>query len=98
MTVLALTALLAAGCAPGAAQVRHRVPGTGAATAGVPSATPVASHGATSAVGSHPAPARPRQLITVTAASYHATYATLAAYRRTSHGWQRVFGPWVVRR
>ena len=97
VTVLVLTALLAAGCGEAATQVRHGVPGTGAVTAGAPPATPVASHGATSAVGSHPAPARPRQLITVTAASYGATYATLAAYRRTGHGWQRVFGPWVAR-
>jgi len=97
VTVLVLTALLAAGCGEAATQVRHGVPGTGAVTAGAPPATPVASHGATSAVGSHPAPAGPRQLITVTAASYGATYATLAAYRRTGHGWQRVFGPWVAR-
>jgi len=95
-TALVLTALLATGCAAGATPVRHGVPGTGAA-AGTPPATPVASHGATSAAGSHLAPARPRQLITVTAASYQATYATLAAYRRTSHGWHRVFGPWVAR-
>jgi L,D-peptidoglycan transpeptidase YkuD (ErfK/YbiS/YcfS/YnhG family) len=38
-----------------------------------------------------------RQLITVTAASYGATYATLAAYQRASHGWRRVFGPWTAR-
>jgi L,D-peptidoglycan transpeptidase YkuD (ErfK/YbiS/YcfS/YnhG family) len=96
-TALALTALLAAGCAARASPVRHGLPGTGAAARGAPLATPVASHGATSAVGSHLAPARPHQLITVTAASYQATYATLAAYRRTTHGWQRVFGPWVAR-
>ena len=39
----------------------------------------------------------PRQLITVTAASYGATYATLTAYRGTSHGWRRAFGPWTAR-
>jgi L,D-peptidoglycan transpeptidase YkuD (ErfK/YbiS/YcfS/YnhG family) len=38
-----------------------------------------------------------RQLITVTAASYGDTYAVLNAYRRTGHGWQRVFGPWTAR-
>jgi L,D-peptidoglycan transpeptidase YkuD (ErfK/YbiS/YcfS/YnhG family) len=33
----------------------------------------------------------------VTAVSYGATYAVLTAYRRTSHGWQRVLGPWTAR-
>src|SRR5262249_56906330 len=56
-----------------------------------------ASKGATPAARSHGAAAGPRQLITVTAASYQATYATLTAYRRTGHGWQRVFGPWAAR-
>lgn len=96
VTALALAALLAAGCAAGASPERHVRPDAGAPAAPA-TATPVASHGATSAVGRHLAPARSRQLITVTAASYQATYATLAAYRRTGHGWQRVFGPWVAR-
>jgi L,D-peptidoglycan transpeptidase YkuD (ErfK/YbiS/YcfS/YnhG family) len=105
-TTLTVATLLAVGCGAGASPVvRHGGQGTGAAAAvaprampaASPTATPVASHGATSAVGSHLAPARSRQLITVTAASYQATYATLAAYRRTSHGWRRVFGPWVAR-
>lgn len=105
MLALALAALLAGGCAAGASPARHGAPGTSAAVGDAPAATPVASHGptpvasheTTSAVGRHLAPARSRQLITVTAASYQATYATLAAYRRTGHGWQRVFGPWVAR-
>jgi L,D-peptidoglycan transpeptidase YkuD (ErfK/YbiS/YcfS/YnhG family) len=33
----------------------------------------------------------------VTAAAYGDTYAVLNAYRRTGHGWQRVFGPWTAR-
>jgi L,D-peptidoglycan transpeptidase YkuD (ErfK/YbiS/YcfS/YnhG family) len=97
VTALAVAALLAGGCAAGASPVRHAAPGAGAATAGAAPATPGASHGATPAAGSRAAPAGPRQLITVTAASYQATYATLTAYRRTSHGWQRVFGPWAAR-
>jgi L,D-peptidoglycan transpeptidase YkuD (ErfK/YbiS/YcfS/YnhG family) len=96
VTALALAALLAGGCAAGASPVRHGAAGTGTAAVSAPPAAPVASHAATSAVRSL-AQARPRQLITVTAASYQDTYATLAAYRRTSHGWQRVFGPWVAR-
>ncbi len=50
---------------------------------------PAAAAGATRPVA--------RQLITVTAASYGATYAVLTAYRRAGHGWQRVFGPWTAR-
>ena len=37
------------------------------------------------------------QLVTVTAASYGATYATLTAYQRTAAHWRRVFGPWTAR-
>jgi L,D-peptidoglycan transpeptidase YkuD (ErfK/YbiS/YcfS/YnhG family) len=99
VTALAVAALLAGGCAAGASPVRRAASGAGAAATGSAalSAVPVGSPGTTSAAGSHAAPAGPRQLITVTAASYQATYATLTAYRRTSHGWQRVFGPWTAR-
>jgi len=106
VTALAVAALLAGGCAARASLVQHEAPGAGAAAAAAPSATAaadpapsatVASPGTTSAAGRRTAPAGPRQLITVTAASYRATYAVLAAYRRTSHGWHRVFGPWTAR-
>jgi L,D-peptidoglycan transpeptidase YkuD (ErfK/YbiS/YcfS/YnhG family) len=36
------------------------------------------------------------QLVTVTAASYHATQAVLTAYRRVDGRWRRVFGPWTA--
>jgi L,D-peptidoglycan transpeptidase YkuD (ErfK/YbiS/YcfS/YnhG family) len=104
VTILAVAALLAGGCAARASPLRHAAPSAGAAApsapaagSAAPSAAAMASHGATSAGGSHTAPAGPRQLITVTGASYRATYATLTAYRRTSHGWRRVFGPWAAR-
>jgi len=41
--------------------------------------------------------AAPRQLITVTAASYRTTYATLRAYRMSGGKWVEVFGPWTAR-
>ena len=44
-----------------------------------------------------PDPLAGRQLITVSAASYGATYATLTAYRRSAGHWRRVFGPWTAR-
>src|SRR5262249_57218684 len=87
----------AVAAAPSAARPATPVASPGATPAASTGFMPVASPGATSAAGSHAAPAGPRQLITVTAASYQATYATLTAYRRTGHGWQRVFGPWVAR-
>ena len=37
------------------------------------------------------------QLITVTAPSYGATYATLRAYRLSDGKWTEVFGPWTAR-
>jgi len=37
------------------------------------------------------------QLITVTAASYATTYATLRAYRLSGGKWVQVFGPWTAR-
>jgi L,D-peptidoglycan transpeptidase YkuD (ErfK/YbiS/YcfS/YnhG family) len=39
----------------------------------------------------------PRQLITVTAASYTATYATFRAYRVSGGKQTEVFGPWTAR-
>jgi L,D-peptidoglycan transpeptidase YkuD (ErfK/YbiS/YcfS/YnhG family) len=65
-----------------------------------PAASPVAravSTGQAPAAEGHAARPTVRQLITVTAASYGDTYAVLNAYRRTGHGWQRVFGPWTAR-
>jgi L,D-peptidoglycan transpeptidase YkuD (ErfK/YbiS/YcfS/YnhG family) len=42
-------------------------------------------------------PVQGQQLITVTAASYRATTATLTGYRRRGARWIRVFGPWRAR-
>ena len=97
--LLALAALLAAGCgsSAGAPPGQPRDPGSPAAR---PAATPSAgtvSTGHPPAAEGHAARPTVRQLITVTAAAYGDTYAVLDAYGRTSHGWQRVFGPWTAR-
>jgi L,D-peptidoglycan transpeptidase YkuD (ErfK/YbiS/YcfS/YnhG family) len=88
--VLAIT-VLAAGCAHGPAG-----PAGPAA-----SATRRATGGAvapSAAAATRPAdPLAERQLVTVSAASYGATYATLTAYRRSAGHWQRAFGPWTAR-
>lgn len=38
-----------------------------------------------------------RQVIEVTTSHYGSSYATLTAYRKTSTGWVRSFGPWSAR-
>src|SRR5579859_364753 len=97
LAMLALAALLASGCGAGAgaAPGRPRDPGSARATP----ATSPAPRAASAGPAAEGRAARPavRQLITVTAAAYGDTYATLSAYRRTSHGWRRVLGPWAAR-
>jgi L,D-peptidoglycan transpeptidase YkuD (ErfK/YbiS/YcfS/YnhG family) len=63
----------------------------------IAAASPGAARGSPAGAGRQAAPAARRQLITVTTASYGATYATLAAYLSSGHGWRRVFGPWTAR-
>jgi L,D-peptidoglycan transpeptidase YkuD (ErfK/YbiS/YcfS/YnhG family) len=38
-----------------------------------------------------------QELISVESSAYHSSLATLRAYRHTSTGWHRVFGPWPAR-
>jgi L,D-peptidoglycan transpeptidase YkuD (ErfK/YbiS/YcfS/YnhG family) len=95
---LLAVALLASGCAAGTVPGPEASPGRATGTAGTPSAAaPGAAHGSPAAAGGRPAVRPRRQLITVTAASYGVTYATLNAYQSTGHGWRRVFGPWTAR-
>ena len=96
LALLAAAGGLACGCAAGAGPA----PGPGQASGVTLARSPApraASHAATPAARAQAPRATVRQLITVTAASYGASYATLTAYRRTGHGWQRVFGPWTAR-
>jgi L,D-peptidoglycan transpeptidase YkuD (ErfK/YbiS/YcfS/YnhG family) len=82
--------LAAAGLAVGCA----RAPAGPAVGAAPPAGGPAAA--TRSPTGSTVAPAA-RQLITVSAASDGATYATLTAYRRSAGHWRRVLGPWTAR-
>jgi L,D-peptidoglycan transpeptidase YkuD (ErfK/YbiS/YcfS/YnhG family) len=100
LALLATALLLASGCSPATVLV----PGDGtaartgsAAPSPTAAASPGAAQGSPAGAGRQPAPLARRQLITVTAASYGATYATLAAYRSSGRGWRRVFGPWTAR-
>jgi L,D-peptidoglycan transpeptidase YkuD (ErfK/YbiS/YcfS/YnhG family) len=107
---LLAAAALASGCAHGATAPAAPAAGAAADGAGA-TASPAPSEGAgangqvagatatASAAGAaHPA-AQPAggQLVTVTTASYRATYATLTAYRFSAGHWRRVFGPWTAR-
>ena len=107
---LLAAATLAGGCANGAPLAGHTGPASparaaGAARAGTAGATAAPSAAGTGGGTAAPSaagtadPADPlagRRLITVTAASTGATYATLTAYRRAA-GRRRVFGPWTAR-
>lgn len=72
-----------------------------AAAAGVTAALLITSYAG--APAARAAAARSRadgassQLITVVAASYGTTYATLTGYRRSGLAWVRVLGPWSAR-
>jgi L,D-peptidoglycan transpeptidase YkuD (ErfK/YbiS/YcfS/YnhG family) len=97
---LLAAAALAGGCAHGPAGLASRAPAAAAPDAATPSTAGTAGStvGPSVAGAAHPAdPLAGRQLITVTAASYGATYATFTAYRRSAGRWRRVFGPWTAR-
>ena len=83
---LLAAAALAGGCAPGVT-----APGSPAPTATAPATTRAAA--ATGAAS----PLAGSQLVTVTAASSRATYATLTAYRLSGGRWRRALGPWTAR-
>ena len=97
--LLALAALLAAGCGAGAGTPPEQPgdPGSSVARPASPPAARAVSTGRAPAAAGQVAGRMVRQLVTVTAASYGDTYAVLNAYRRTGHGWQLVFGPWTAR-
>jgi L,D-peptidoglycan transpeptidase YkuD (ErfK/YbiS/YcfS/YnhG family) len=85
-------AALAAGCAPGPAG-----PAAGTAASTTRPAMGGTAVPSAAAATRRADPLAGRQLITVGAASYGATYATLTAYRRSAGHWRRVLGPWTAR-
>jgi L,D-peptidoglycan transpeptidase YkuD (ErfK/YbiS/YcfS/YnhG family) len=109
LALLAATALLAgctsaAGPAAGGSAGGGPPPVTAGPAHSAPARTPAPSSapaGVTAAsAGAAPHPADPlagRQFVTVTAASYGATYAAFTAYQRTGGRWRRIFGPWTAR-
>ncbi len=76
----------------------HPAGGPASAAAPAPAASSPGAGTVTPATAPGPAgPLAGRQLVTVTAASYGATYATFSAYQRSAGRWRRVFGPWTAR-
>jgi L,D-peptidoglycan transpeptidase YkuD (ErfK/YbiS/YcfS/YnhG family) len=98
--VAGLVVLCCCGCAagtpsagtPSAAVPSASAPSAGTPSAGTPSARPVVARPVVAAAARQ----ADGQLVTVTAASYHATRAVLTAYRRADGRWRRVFGPWAA--
>lgn len=93
-------ALVACGAS---APVRSAMPNQ-AVTPGVSATvTPTPHVATTSAAPQHPRSLRligvadAQQVISVVSRGYGTTSATLRAFRRTSTGWHRVFGPWTAR-
>ena len=87
--------VLAVGCAHGPAG-----PATGATRPAASATRPGSGSMVAPSAAAATRPADPlagRQLITVSAASYGATYAALTAYRHSAGHWRRVFGPWTAR-
>jgi L,D-peptidoglycan transpeptidase YkuD (ErfK/YbiS/YcfS/YnhG family) len=106
--VVLTAAALSAGCTRAAGPAASTGGGAPPVTAGsahsAPARTPASSSApagvAAASAGAVPRPADPlagRQFVTVTAASYGATYAAFTAYQRTGGRWRRIFGPWTAR-
>ena len=62
-----------------------------------PTATVTAAPAASSPVDHLRGVGSAQQVIEVAASGYGTTYATLTAYRKTSSGWVRSYGPWTAR-
>lgn len=88
-----LAALLASGCAASASTG----PPAGPSAPRTSAAAPAGQTPAPVAAPSTADPLAGRQLVTVKAASYGATYATFIAYQRSGGHWRRAFGPWAAR-
>ena len=94
---LLAAAALASGCAHGATAPAAPAARSAAARAATPPATAQAAGATGRAAGATATASAAAQLVTVTAASYRATYATLTAYRLSAGHRRRVFGPWTAR-
>src|SRR4051794_41584713 len=99
LTMLPVLALASVSLACGNGDVRSSAPTP--TPSSVVSATPTATSTIISAAGSPVDHLRgvgsAQQVIEVAASRYGTSYATLTAYRKTSSGWVRSYGPWTAR-
>src|SRR3954453_23637966 len=99
LTLLPALALASLSLACGNGEVRTATPTP--SPSAVASTTPTASSTIISAAGSPVDHLRgvgsAQQVIEVAASRYGTSYATLTAYRKTSSGWVRSYGPWTAR-
>jgi L,D-peptidoglycan transpeptidase YkuD (ErfK/YbiS/YcfS/YnhG family) len=87
----------ASAAAHGQATAAGAAGGSGAAPGQAAGASRPRAAGAGPAAGGTGRPLPGQQLITVTAAGYGGTYATLTAWQWAGDRWQRMLGPWTTR-
>src|SRR5437763_9413213 len=101
LTLLPALALASVSLACGNGEVRTATPTSTPSPSAVASTTHTASSTIISAAGSPVDHLRgvgsAQQVIEVAASRYGTSYATLTAYRTTSSGWVRSYGPWPAR-
>jgi L,D-peptidoglycan transpeptidase YkuD (ErfK/YbiS/YcfS/YnhG family) len=101
LTVVPALALAAVTVACGNDAIRSSTPsppppGTTAVTTPAPTGT-IAAAVAGSPVDHLRGVGSAQQVVEVAASRYGSTYATVTAYRKTSSGWVRSYGPWTAR-
>lgn len=101
LTLLPALGLASVSLACGNGEVRTATPTSTPSPSAAVSTTPTASSTIISAAGSPVDHLRgvgsAQQVIEVAASRYGTSYATLTAYRKTSSGWVRSYGPWTAR-
>ena len=101
LTLLPALALASVSLACGNGDARTATPTATPSPSSVTSATPTATSTIVAAAGSPVDHLRgvgsAQQVIEVAASRYGTSYATLTAYRKTSSGWVKSFGPWTAR-
>lgn len=93
---IALSAL-SVGCGNATVHTSTPTPSAAVSTPVTPTATSTVRPAAGSPVDHLRGVGTAQQVIEVAASGYGTTYATLTAYRKTSSGWVRAFGPWTAR-
>jgi L,D-peptidoglycan transpeptidase YkuD (ErfK/YbiS/YcfS/YnhG family) len=97
LTLLPALALASVSLACGDATVHSAAPTPPPSVSASPTATATVATAASSPVDHLRGVGSAQQVIEVAASRYGTTYATLTAYRKTTSGWVRSYGPWTAR-